>query len=96
MKLAALAVVAVLAGCGPGAPEQEAAEQEVARETGAEEAECTARSRFWFAEGPPAEVFICAVHVSNGFCDRYRVDRDGARFRLRVLERRTSCVLPVG
>jgi hypothetical protein len=34
--------------------------------------------------------------VSNGFCDRYRVDRDGARFRLRVLERRTSCVLPVG
>jgi hypothetical protein len=96
VRLAALAAIAILVGCGPGAPEQEAAEREVARAAGAAAAECTARSRFWFAEGPPAEVFVCAVHVRNGFCDRYRVDRDGARFHVRVLERRASCVLPVG
>ena len=67
-----------------------------ARRKGADGAECTARSRFWFSEGPPAEVFVCAVRVENGLCDRYRVDRDGADFRVRVLERRASCVLPVG
>ncbi len=96
MRAAALAAVAILAGCGPGAPEQEAAEREVARATRSERAECTARSRFWFAEGPPAEVFVCAVRVDDGFCDRYRVERDGAEFTVRVLERRASCVLPVG
>ena len=48
------------------------------------------------AEGPPAEVFVCAVRVDDGFCDRYRVERDGAEFTVRVLERRASCVLPVG
>ncbi len=96
MRAAALAAVAILAGCGPGAPEQEAAEREVASATRSERAECTARSRFWFAEGPPAEVFVCAVRIEDGFCDRYRVERDGAEFSVRVLERRASCVLPVG
>ena len=98
MRAAALAalVVVVLAGCGPGAPEQEAAEREVARAADADRVECTGRSRFWFDEGPPAEDFICAAHVSAGFCDRYRVEREGTSFRVRVLERRGSCVLPVG
>jgi hypothetical protein len=36
------------------------------------------------------------VRADDGFCDQYRVDRDGARFRVRLLERRGSCVLPVG
>jgi hypothetical protein len=96
VRAAALGAVAILAGCGAGAPEQEAAEREVARATSSQRAECTARSRFWFAEGPPAEVFVCAVPVADGFCDRYRVERDGAAFDVRVLERRASCVLPVG
>ena len=96
MKIGLLAAAAILAGCAPDAPEQVAAEREVARVSGAEDAECTARSRFWFSEGPPAEVFVCAVRVRNGLCDRYRVDRDGVDFRVRVLERRASCILPVG
>jgi hypothetical protein len=96
VRVGLLAAAAILAGCVADAPEQVAAEREVARVTGADGAECTARSRFWFSEGPPAEVFVCAVRVGNGLCDRYRVDRDGADFRVRVLERRASCVLPVG
>ena len=93
---AALVAVVVLAGCGAGPPEQEAAERELARMAGADEANCTARSRIWFREGPPANVFICAVDVGDGFCDRYRVDRKGARFRASVLERRGGCILPAG
>ena len=93
---AALAALVVLAGCGAGPPEQEAAERYLARTTEADGAECTARSRIWFREGEPANVFVCAVKIGDGFCDRYRVDRSGAEFRAHVLERRTGCVLPVG
>ena len=93
---AALVAVVVLAGCGAGPPEQEAAERELARMAGADEANCTARSRIWFREGPPANVFICAVEVGDGFCDRYRVDRNGARFRATILEHRGGCILPAG
>jgi hypothetical protein len=97
VKIAVLAAtVVVVTACGPGAPEQEAAAREVARAADADRVECTGRSRFWFAEGPPAEDFICAAHVSAGVCDRYRVDREGSRFRVRLLERQASCVLPVG
>jgi hypothetical protein len=96
VKLAALAAIAlVLAACGPGAPEQEAAERAVGRETDAD-VECTARSRLWFSDGPPAEVFICAAQVDDGLCDRYRAERDGARFTVALLEREASCVLPPG
>jgi len=93
---AALAALVVLAGCGAGPPEQEAAERAVARMAGADAANCTARSRIWFREGPPANVFICAVEVGDGLCDRYRVDRSGARFRAAVLERHGGCILPAG
>ena len=93
---AALAALGVLAGCGAGPPEQEAAERYLARTTEADRAECTARSRIWFREGEPANVFVCAVEVGDGFCDRYRVDRSGAQFSARLLERHGGCVLPVG
>jgi len=93
---AALAPLVVLAGCGAGPPEQEAAERYLARTTEADGAECTARSRIWFREGEPANVFVCAVKVGDGFCDRFRVDRSGLQFRASVLERHGGCVLPVG
>jgi hypothetical protein len=96
--VAALAAVVVLAGCGAGAgvPEQEAAEQALARMAEADEAECTARASVWFRDGEPANVFVCAVALGDGFCDRYRVDRNGLQFRASVLERHGGCVLPVG
>ena len=93
---AALAALVVLAGCGAGPPEQEAAERFLARTTEADGAECTARSRIWFREGEPANVFVCAVKVGDGFCDRYRVDRSGAQFSARLLEEHGGCVLPAG
>ena len=93
---AAVAALAVLAGCGAGPPEHEAAERALARMAEADQANCTARSRIWFREGPPANVFICAVGLGDGFCDRYRVDRSGTRFRARLLERHGGCILPVG
>ena len=71
----ALAAVVLLAGCGADPPEQVGAERAVARQANAESAECTSRSRILFREGPPANVFICAVKVGDGFCDVYRVDR---------------------
>ena len=94
--VAALAVLAVLAGCGAGPPEQEAAERFVARMADTDQARCTARSRIWFSEREPANVFVCAVRVGDGLCDRYRVDRNGADFRARLLERHGGCILPVG
>jgi hypothetical protein len=94
--VAALAAVVLLAGCGAGAPEQEAAEVALARMANADEARCTARASTWFRDGEPANVFVCAVELGDGFCDRYRVDRSGAQFRASVLERRGGCVLPVG
>ena len=93
---AALAAVVVVAGCGAGPPEQEAAERAVASMADADQARCTARSRIWFREGEPAHVFVCAVRLGDGFCDRYRVDRRGERFRARLLERHGGCILPVG
>ena len=93
---APLVALVVLAGCGADPPEQKAAERAVASAARADEADCTARSRIWFREGPPAHVFICSVALGDGFCDRYRVDRRGTRFRSRVLERHGGCVLPAG
>jgi hypothetical protein len=94
--VAALAALVVLAGCGAGPPEQEAAERAVAQMADTDQARCTARSRIWFSEREPANVFVCAVRVGDGFCDRYRVDRAGAHFRARLLERHGGCILPVG
>ncbi len=95
--VAALAAVVVLAGCGAtGAPEQKAAEVALARMANADEASCTTRASTWFRDGEPANVFVCAVEVGDGFCDRYRVDRNGLQFRASVLERHGGCVLPVG
>ncbi len=97
MKIvAALAVLVVLAGCGVDAPEQQAAERALARMAEADEARCTTRASTWFRDGEPANVFICAVELGDGFCDRYRVDRNGLQFRASVLERHGGCVLPVG
>ena len=94
--LAAVVALVALAGCGAGPPEHEAAERAVARIAEADQARCTARSRIWFSEREPANVFVCAVRLGDGFCDRYRVDRSGTRFRARLLERHGGCILPVG
>ena len=95
--VAALAALVVLAGCGAvDAPEQQAAERALARMADADEAKCTTRASVWFRDGEPANVFICAVELGDGFCDRYRVDRNGLQFRASVLERHGGCVLPVG
>ena len=97
MKLVAvLAAVVALAGCGADAPEKEAAEVALAQMANVDEARCTARASTWFRDGEPANVFVCAVEIGDGFCDRYRVDRNGLQFRATVLERRGGCVLPVG
>ena len=94
--VAALAVLVVLAGCGVDAPEQQAAERALARMAEVDEARCTTRASVWFRDGEPANVFVCAVELGDGFCDRYRVDRNGLQFRASVLERHGGCVLPVG
>ena len=94
MRSAAAVVVAVLAGCGT-TPEQSGAERAVASRAGAD-ARCTSRSQVWFREGPPAEVFVCVAEREHGLCDRYRVDRTRARYRVTVLARASDCALPVG
>jgi hypothetical protein len=89
----ALAVLA-LAACGE-APEESGAERAVERRAGAE-AECTSRSRVWFREGPPAKVLLCVARRGDGRCSRYRVDRDGSRYRVSLLAREGDCTLPPG
>ena len=95
-SLVALAAVVLLAGCGADPPEKVGAERAVARAAHADSADCTSRSRILFKEGPPANVFICAVKVGDGLCDVYRVDRRGTSYRTRVLERHGGCTLPAG
>jgi hypothetical protein len=94
--LGLVAAVVLLAGCGADPPEKVGAERAVARQAHAESADCTSRSRILFKEGPPANVFICAVKVGSGLCDVYRVERRGANYRARVLERHGGCTLPAG
>jgi hypothetical protein len=97
VRLPLLAAAAVLVtGCGPPPPEERGAERAVARAADASTARCTSRSYRWFVDGPPAKDFICAVRAEHGFCDRYRVDRNGTRYRVRLLERDASCTLPAG
>jgi hypothetical protein len=94
-RLAAIAVAALaVAGC-TGAPEEEGAERAVEARAGAD-AQCTGRSQIWFKEGPPAELMLCIVRRENAVCDRYRVDRQGERYRVRLLARNGDCTLPAG
>jgi hypothetical protein len=92
---AGAALALTLAGCA-GPPEQEAAERAV-RDAGAGgEVRCTANSRIWFREGPPADFFLCTRRSSHGLCDRFRVDRRGDGYRATLLARDGDCALPVG
>jgi hypothetical protein len=93
--LVVVTVALVLAGCA-GAPEEEGAERAVARESGSERVECTGRSRIWFREGPPAEVLLCIARREEGRCDRYRVERRRAQYRVRLIARGDHCSLPPG
>lgn len=98
MRLQAAAAAAValgLTGC-TGPPEQEQAERAV-RDTGAGgEVRCTANSRIWFREGPPADFFLCTRRSGHGRCDRFRVDRRGNSYTATLLVRNGDCALPVG
>jgi hypothetical protein len=92
---AGAALALALAGCA-GPPEQEAAERAV-RDAGADgEVRCTANSRIWFREGPPADFFLCTRRSGHGLCDRFRVDRRGDSYRATLLVRDGDCALPVG
>jgi hypothetical protein len=90
-----LFVALVLAGCA-GAPEEEGAENAVARESGTDRVECTGRSRIWFREGDAAEVLLCVARREASVCDRYRVDREGTTYRVTLLARESDCSLPPG
>ena len=79
-----------------GGPSENHKRERAVHSTSASVSRPTARSRLWFSDGPPAEVFICAAQVGDGLCDRYRAERDGARFTVALLEREASCVLPPG
>lgn len=95
-RLLALATVLVLAGCGQ-APEQRGAERAVTRSAArGDDARCTSRSRIWFKEGPPARVFLCTLRLEHGLCDRYRVERRGRRYAVRLVASSTDCALPAG
>jgi hypothetical protein len=89
-----LVAASALAGCA-GAPEEEGAERAVERVAGGD-ARCTGRSTRWFREGPPAELLLCVVPLGATVCDRYRVERRGGSYRVKLVQRRGDCVLPVG
>lgn len=92
-----LAAGALAAGCAE-APEQHAARQAVERaservgRTG--ETHCTPNPRLFFAEGPTASVFVCAVRTGGAVCDRYLVRHRGGSYAVRLQERDGDCILP--
>lgn len=94
-RLLAVGVAVVFAGCA-GAPEEEGAEDAVARASGTDRVECTGRSRIWFREGSPAKVLLCVARRDASVCDRYRVEREGSSYAVTLLARESDCSLPPG
>jgi hypothetical protein len=95
VRLGTVVAALALAGCA-AAPEEEGAEDAVARASGTDRVECTGRSRIWFREGSPAEVMLCVARRDASVCDRYRVDREGSSYAVRLLARGGDCALPPG
>ena len=91
--LALLALVLLAAGCRDAAQNAAAdAVKRVARPTG--KVNCTSSRTGNFGGGPRATVFVCAVHVGGGACDRYLARRRGDAFTVRLQARRADCILP--
>jgi hypothetical protein len=96
---ALVAVAVVAAGCAE-APEQHAARLAVERASKhvgrPGETRCTSNPRVWLVQGSTASVFLCAVRVGVGDCDRYLVRRHGRRYAVEPRERDGDCILPAG
>jgi hypothetical protein len=92
-RAALLALAVLAAGCGEEAARSAARDAvgRMAKPTG--EVSCTGGRTGYFGGGPPATVFICAVHV-GGACDRYLARRRDNVFTVRLQARDTDCTLP--
>jgi hypothetical protein len=91
--VALLALVLVAAGCRDAAQKAAAkAVGKVARPTG--KVDCTSSRTGNFGGGPRATVFVCAVHVGGGACDRYLARERSHTFTVRLQARRAACLLP--
>ena len=89
-----VAVVLVAAGCRDAA--QTAAVDAVKRVVHpAGKVNCTSGRTGSFGGGPRATVFICAVHVGGGECDRYVARERRHAFTVSLQARRTDCTLPI-
>jgi hypothetical protein len=93
-RAAPLAAALALAGCA-GAPEHERAVDSVARASGTERVQCTSNARLWFRE-ERVKVFLCLVRREHGVCERWRVSRNGNRYRARLELEHAECTLPAG
>jgi hypothetical protein len=94
VRTAALVALAfVAAGCRDAAQSAAAdAVGKAARPTG--KVDCTSSRTGNFGGGPRATVFVCAVHVGGGACDRYLARERSQRFTVRLQARRADCILP--
>jgi hypothetical protein len=91
--VALVALVLVVAGCRDSAQSAAAdAVKRVARPTG--KVDCTSSRTGNFGGGPSATVFVCAVHVGGGACDRYLAHERSHAFTVRLQARRADCFLP--
>ena len=90
---ALVALVLLAAGCRDAAQNAAAdAVGKAARPTG--KVDCTSGRTGNFGGGPRATVFVCAVHVSGGACDRYVARERSHAFTVRLQARRADCILP--
>jgi hypothetical protein len=90
---ALVALVLLAAGCRDAAQNAAAdAVGKAARPTG--KVDCTSGRTGNFGGGPRATVFVCAVHVSGGACDRYLVRERRHAFAVRLQARKADCILP--
>jgi hypothetical protein len=90
---ALLAVALLAAGCRDAAQNAAAnAVKRVARPSG--KVDCTSSRTGNFGGGPRATVFVCAVHIGGGACDRYVARERSHAFTVRLQARRADCILP--
>ena len=91
--LALVALALLAAGCKDAAQKAAAdAVGKAARPSG--KVDCTSGRTGNFGGGPRATVFVCAVHVSGGACDRYLVRERRHAFAVRLQARKADCILP--
>ena len=87
-------LVAMVVAAGCAGTRQANAERALAAQVSDADISCTRAARVGYLHELETKVFLCLARRGTGDCDRYRVTRREARYTVKLVERRSDCVLP--